>query len=263
MFNNLYEEVRNLGLPYKIDESGGSLIIKISLNIKQKQSQQNKEKFRFNITRTFNGSGNLNWKAPQTYKEDFMNTRTSFPDIDFFRKTPPPLLAKASPYSVPLCSTSPRTAPPRTAPPSCTALPSSSAPPPLVAASAYPGPTSTSILQSDSTKETTPVESLTSLESPLLTNTYQANHLLIMSTPINPYRCSRRHIVFPKIPNLLNPSSSVLSVPESPSSSTSFALDLSCETINYADEAMKYEEFIKVMQAFYEQKCFKVIYIVD
>ena len=109
-----------------------------------------------------------------------MTTRTSFPDINFFRITPTPLLATASP---------------------CTALPSHSAPPPPVASTAYPGPTSTSILQSDSTKEITPVDVLTSLESHIFTNTYQANHLVIMSTSI--------------------------------------ALDLSGETIDYTDEAKK------------------------
>ena len=117
MFDQLYENVRDLGLPYKISESGGSVIIKISSNIKQSQQlQQKKEKFRFNSVRTINGSDNLNWRAPQTYNEDFLTSRTPFPDISFFRNTPPPDLTTASPCPVPLCSTSPCQAHPRTAP---------------------------------------------------------------------------------------------------------------------------------------------------
>ena len=126
------------------------------------QLQQKKEKFRFNSVRTFNGSDNLNWRAPQTYNEDFLTSRTPFPDISFFRNTPPPDLTTASPCPVPLCSTSPCQAPPRTAPPlNTTPSPHASAPPPA-ATTAYHGQTLT--VSSDSSKETTfPVESLTSL----------------------------------------------------------------------------------------------------
>ena len=91
LFVQLYTLVRDLGLPYKISESGGSVVIKISSNSNQKQLNLPKEKFRFHSIRTLNGSDNLNWRRPNTYQEaSFAPRSTSFPDISFFRDTPAP-----------------------------------------------------------------------------------------------------------------------------------------------------------------------------
>ena len=90
VFNPLYQQVRQLGLPYQIKESGGSIVIRISSDNKH-YFQQDKEKFRFHTMRTFNGSRNSNWRSPQNYEENsFVNNDSTFPDINFFRTTPPP-----------------------------------------------------------------------------------------------------------------------------------------------------------------------------
>ena len=90
LVNHLYQQVRQLGLPYQIKESGGSIMIRISSDNKH-YFHQDKEKFRFHTMRTFNGSSNSNWRTPQNYEENsFANNDSSFPDIKFFRTTPPP-----------------------------------------------------------------------------------------------------------------------------------------------------------------------------
>ena len=90
LVNQVYEKVRDLGLPYEIKESGGSVLIKIALtpNINQLQFHHPKEKFRFLTTRTLHGSQTPNWRAPKSYNENSVPNQTSFPDISFFRNTP-------------------------------------------------------------------------------------------------------------------------------------------------------------------------------
>ena len=88
-FDQLYKQVREIGLPYQINEAGGSVVIKISSNIYQKQFSKPREKFRFNSTRTFNGSDTLNWRSPENYQEA---STLFFPNINFFRSTPPPTM---------------------------------------------------------------------------------------------------------------------------------------------------------------------------
>ena len=89
LFNPNYEEVRKLGLSYEIKESHGATVIKISVDNK-KTFRPRKEKFRFSTTKTLNGSSQLNWRNPQFYQENEAVIDSSFPDIHFFRNTPPP-----------------------------------------------------------------------------------------------------------------------------------------------------------------------------
>ena len=89
LFNSIYEQVRGLGLLYEIKESGGSVLIKISSDVKQSFSKE-KEKFRFHTKRTINGSNNENWRNPKNYQEKSDLSSHSFPDIHFFQTTPPP-----------------------------------------------------------------------------------------------------------------------------------------------------------------------------
>ena len=89
LFNPIYEEVRKLGLSYEIKESHGATVIKISVDNK-KTFRPRKEKFRFSTTKTLNGSSQLNWRNPQFYQENEAVIDSSFPDIHFFRNTPPP-----------------------------------------------------------------------------------------------------------------------------------------------------------------------------
>ena len=98
------------------------------------------------------------------------------------------------------------------------------------------------------------VKSQSSLESPIFSYTNQPNNL-ITSTPLNPFRCSRRHIDYPQTPNLLNPLVTELPDSHSPASSlpTSIALDMSCEETEFIDQA-GIEAFRKVFQAIYEKK---------
>ena len=111
-YDQLYEKVREMGLPYKISESGGSIVIKISSNSNQKQFSLPKDKFRFHSIRSFNGSENLNWRKPNTFQEASFITGTSFPDIHFFRDTPAPppqcpeFPPSAPPPPTPVCSCS-------------------------------------------------------------------------------------------------------------------------------------------------------------
>ena len=88
-FNQLYEHVRDLGLPYEIKESGGSVIIKISADTNN-NFRKKEEKFRFHNKRTLNGSNNLNWRAPENFHETSSIRNPSFPNLHFFKTTPPP-----------------------------------------------------------------------------------------------------------------------------------------------------------------------------
>ena len=89
--SSLYEEVRRIGLPYQIKESGGAIVIRIFSDRKY-QFNQNQEKFRFHSSRTFNGSSNANWRSPQNFSENSFSNKPSahFPNITFFQSTPPP-----------------------------------------------------------------------------------------------------------------------------------------------------------------------------
>ena len=44
LYNFVYKQVRLLGLPYEIKESGGSVVIKISVDIKQQSFNKKKRK---------------------------------------------------------------------------------------------------------------------------------------------------------------------------------------------------------------------------
>ena len=86
VFNSVYEEVRKIGLPYQIKESGGSVLIKISSDIKHQYNQE-RGKFRFNTVRTFGGSENKNWRSPISYDDNSVRifSRINFPDITFLK----------------------------------------------------------------------------------------------------------------------------------------------------------------------------------
>ena len=103
-----------------------------------------------------------------------------------------------------------------------------------------------------------PSEFSTSLESPDLVQRPQRNQMLATSTPINLFRCSRRSVIYPNTPNLLNPTAKLPASPSLVPNSTlptSITLDLSGETSEYIDEA-GLEAFMKGMKAVYEQKHF-------
>ena len=131
------------------------------------QFNQNKEKFKFRTSRTFNGSNNVNWRSPKTFEENSCS-RPSFPDIAFFRSTPPP-----------------------TAPPPTQRTTASSPSTPAAAATAV----SASLPPETMTTETyrNPAGDITQPQ--------------ITSTPVNPFRLTRRQIEFPATPTLLYPSS--------------------------------------------------------
>ena len=233
-------------------------MIKISSNIYQKQFSKPREKFRFNSTRTFNGSDTLNWRSPKNYLEA---STSFFPNINFFRSTPSPTLrpSVSTPptvssslsniqYSAPPPST--RSSAPHPPSPTLATLPparSSTTPPPSETSTRLP-----------TTPSYFPSEFSTSLESPDLVRRLPVNQMLATSTPINPFRCSRRSIIYPNTPNLLNPTVILPASPSlvpNPSLPTSVALDLSSETSEYIDEA-GIEAFMKVMKALYEQNHF-------
>ena len=208
-FNILYQTVRQLGLPYEIKESSGSVLIKISADLKTSFS---KEKFRFHTKRTMNGSNNLNWRSPNNYHEKSNFSSPSFPNIQFFRTTPPPT-------------------PPT--PRSCSSPPKSS-----------PGP-------SPSTAVKVPNQ------------TYQETNST--STPINPYRCKKRIVFFPKTPNLLTPSCQAITTDTLLSSSSKDPTVLtvndppSVENSSIERKPPEYENvspenvaFIKCMKSIYE-----------
>ena len=69
IYNSVYEQVRLLGLPYKIKESGGSIVIRISVDERQKSFSKEREKLRFYSKRTFNGSSNSNWRKPEIFND--------------------------------------------------------------------------------------------------------------------------------------------------------------------------------------------------
>ena len=231
-------------------------MIKISPNIYQKQFNKPREKFRFNSSKTLNGSDTLNWRSPENYQEA---STSFFPNINFFRSTPPPTL-RPSVSTRPAVSSASLSTVQYSAPPPPT---QSSAPPPSPPSSASLPTTQSSTTPppsgtSTGLPPTPPYSSLefsTSLESPNLVQRPQVNQMLATSTPINPFRCSRRSIIYPNTPNLLNPAAKLPSLIPNPSLPTSVSLDLSSETSEFIDEA-GIEAFMKVMKAVYEQNHF-------
>ena len=239
-FNSLYEHVRQLGLPYQIKESGGSINIKISSKIQQHQFSNSREKFRFHTTRTFNGSNNLNWRSSQNFEENSLLSRTTFPDINFFQSTPPPS------YAVP---------PP---PPPASACPTASTPATVLSADHDPNQT-----VNRGEPRTEPIfgnpakfssfsflESIDNSTQPQLQETQSSS---VTRTPFfNPLRCSRRKIEYPKTPNLLNPTISAKSPPQV--SDVSSEPDLTHPT-EIDDPGIK--AFKKVMEAVFQRDQFK------
>lgn len=219
--NLLYKNVRELGYPYQIKETGGSIIIQISASNQSKSIHHSRKKFRFHTSRTLNGSDTQNWRNPQTFTDASLSNRSDFPDIAFFRRTPPPPHARPPP------------------PPSVLITP----PPPALACALA---TSTTAV-SPSPQANQLISKSESLESPQGSNSSR--------TPPNPYRWSRRKIIFPLTPNLLfNPISAPISSPsESQASavSTTIAMDSTSE-----DSSPDYEELTKVMKAIYEMNHF-------
>ena len=101
LYNSVYEQVRLLGLPYEIKETGGSVVIKISADIKQQSFNKEMEKFRFHNRRTLNGSSNSNWRSPESFNKKYVQISAdvpSFPNLKFFQRpfTPPPAKLTAS-----------------------------------------------------------------------------------------------------------------------------------------------------------------------
>ena len=110
IYNSVYEQVRKLGLPYEIKESGGSVTIKISAEIKQESFYKKKEQFRFHTKRTLNGASSSDWKNPLNNNEKSVQISSSFPNLQFFQTTPPPQRPpplSALPTSSPPPSTTP------------------------------------------------------------------------------------------------------------------------------------------------------------
>ena len=229
-------------------------MVKISSSIYQKQFSKPREKFRFNSTRTFNGSDTLNWRSPKNYQE---SSTSFFPNIHFFRSTPPPT-PRPSLSTSPAVSSASLSAVQYSAPPPPTL---SSAPPPTSSASLPTAQSSTTPPPSGTSTELPLIPSYfpsTSLESPDLVQRPQRNQMLATSTPINLFRCSRRSVIYPNTPNLLNPTAKLPASPSlvpNPTLPTSITLDLSGETSEYIDEA-GLEAFMKGMKAVYEQKHF-------
>ena len=60
----VYEKVREIGLPYKIEELEGSVTIKILSTQTQQKVLHPAEKFRFLTQRTLNGSSTKTGEAP-------------------------------------------------------------------------------------------------------------------------------------------------------------------------------------------------------
>ena len=90
LLNPLYEKVRELGFPYQIQETVGSVIIKVNSNTQYQKFHHPREKFRFHTTRSLNGSDIPNWRTPQIYNEKSHVFDPAFPDTNFLRKTPAP-----------------------------------------------------------------------------------------------------------------------------------------------------------------------------
>ena len=115
----------------------------------------------------------------------------SFPDMTFFRNTPPPFKISRSPANptAPPCTTTP--SPPTTEPGSDSPLSSSADSPHL-----NTEPT---------TDETKTSSSFSSIKSPLPIYSSNTNGSSVTSSPFNPFRQTKCHLSFPKTPNLLNP----------------------------------------------------------
>ena len=146
--------------------------------------------------RTFNGSSNSNWRTPQNYEENsFANNDSSFPDIKFFRTTPPPQTLTPPPI------------PPAARPPVSQALPSAQK-----SASAPADPTSVP----------TGVSSILKKSSNSPENLQESSHRT--RTPLDPDRCTKSQVVLQKSPSpSLQPYSGQVSASElfaSASSST-------------------------------------------
>ena len=187
--NPLYEQVRELGLPYQIRESGGSVIIKISSNNQPQPFKNTREKFRFHTSITLNGAESPNWRSPN-FEENSSFPKTSFPDSNFFRCTPPPSFETLPPPPPPasVCPTA------------CSRTTVSSADPNQTMMTGTPETISTI-----STEDATVSTSLKSPQEPS-----------VATTPSNPYRCCKCQIEFPKTPSLLNPSSISKPLPQAP-----------------------------------------------
>ena len=194
LINSVYEQVRKTGLPYQIKESGGSIVIRMSSDSKFK-FKNNQEKFRFHSTRTFNGSNNTNWRSPQIFSESSFTSKPSFPDITFFQSTPPPQRLMPTPI----------TSPPKRPPP----------PPPTSAVKSAP--------ESSEPASNPPTESETSPLAFKSTNKILHDGFQLTSTPLNPYRCMKRQVVFPLTPNLFTPSPTQASGSESPMPDQNFS----------------------------------------
>ena len=171
--NQVYNQVRNLGVPYEIKESSGSVIIKISSSHCKQQIFRPIEKFRFHSTRTLNGSSNLDWRAPRNYEESVGSNKLSLPDIQFFRTTPPPY-----------CHTS-------SSPPSTVLPPRASFSPVTPEA----GQTHTSQTDSDISSITT-APTATSLESTNFVHNEKAQDP--KTFVLNPFRCSKAPCCLPQ-----------------------------------------------------------------
>ena len=216
VFNSVYEEVRKIGLPYQIKESGGSVLIKISSDIKHQYNQE-RGKFRFNTVRTFGGSENKNWRSPISYDENSERSfnRINFPDITFFQDTPPPQRPLPS-------STTPTLVRPPLPPPNPTLEVRPPSPPPDTSQESPPPP----LRPSPNPRRPPPppprASTSTSIhQEELSANLTSENSLQLTSTPMNPYRFQKRKIVcqtpannLNHIPTYLQPSDSELDIPE-------------------------------------------------
>lgn len=100
LYNPIYEQIRKLGLPYQVKETGGSVTIQITADTKYDFSHQN-SKFRFKTSKTFNGSSNSNWRSPKMFKDVSTPKQTFFtlPSLEFFQLTPPPQRSSFPPPS--------------------------------------------------------------------------------------------------------------------------------------------------------------------
>ena len=197
-------------------------------SIHQTQSFKNaKEKFRFHTSRTLNGSEYLNWRSPK-FEENSSFPNTSFPEINLFQCTPPHSF-KTPPPPPPPASVCPT---------ACTPTTVSSADPNQSMMTGTPG-TISIILSEDATISS----SLESSHEPKQSNA---------RTTSNPYRCCRRQIVFPKPPNLLNPSSISKPLPQDPVLTGPSVLNLTPTAIS--DDIL--EVFKNVTEAVYSKKHF-------
>ena len=200
-------------------------MIRIGMN-KNQQYNNTREKFRFQTTRTFNGSENKNWRAPKIFEETSPLKQKSFSTIDFFRNTPPPYF-RTQPTPPPAASS---------------ACPVSTS---QEASSTSPNQTSISAAEEFMLTSSGSASTIASLESPENTPQVQKSKSFFTSTPLNPFRCSRRQIIYPRTPNLLNPLPASLPSPESLAS-------MSPSPTSTQSSTDKNEAIINVMKAIYK-----------